>query len=153
MGAEYGFDLAGKEDHEGLVNLLLANSGINSNFSEGLTEHFVSLFRETVDSSDCFFGVVRGKERLVGYWHLTEAFFENGVLECAMVYVDSSERGKGHGKRLVLAEIDFARQMNYQRIVTSIKHENTPSRKLHESLGFENVGKVDEGRDKYVLVL
>jgi L-amino acid N-acyltransferase YncA len=56
------------------------------------------------------------------------------------VYVRNDQHGKGIGKALMLALIDRARAIGKHVMVAGIEAGNTGSIRLHEKLGFENVG-------------
>lgn len=56
------------------------------------------------------------------------------------VYVRNDQHGKGIGKALMLALIDRARAIGKHVMVAGIEAGNTGSIRLHQKLGFENVG-------------
>ena len=56
------------------------------------------------------------------------------------VYVRNDQHGKGIGKALMLTLIDRARDIGKHVMVAGIDASNTGSIRLHEKLGFENVG-------------
>jgi len=53
------------------------------------------------------------------------------------VYVSQSYRGRGIGKRLLVALIDAARAMDAHAVIAVVEAENAVSIRLHESAGFE----------------
>lgn len=56
-------------------------------------------------------------------------------------------RGAGVGKRVVRALIARGRELGYPELfVREIYHENEPSRRLFESLGFRSCGETELGR-------
>lgn len=56
------------------------------------------------------------------------------------VYVDKDCRGEGIGKLLLQALIEHARKGRVHVMIAAIEAENTPSIRLHETLGFRLVG-------------
>ncbi len=56
------------------------------------------------------------------------------------VYVDKDCRGAGIGKLLLQALIEHARANGKHVMIAAIEAENTPSIRLHETLGFRMVG-------------
>lgn len=60
------------------------------------------------------------------------------------VYVRADQRGKGIGKALMVALIEKARQMGKHVMVAGIEAGNAGSIRLHEKLGFENVGHLEQ---------
>ncbi len=60
------------------------------------------------------------------------------------LYVAASHRGRGIGRQLLSAIVDRARQVGMHTMIGVIDAANTPSRRLHESAGFELVGTMPE---------
>ena len=60
------------------------------------------------------------------------------------VHVRSDRRGQGIGRQLVLELMNQAAAMNKHVMVAGIDADNAVSIKLHESLGFRNVGHFHE---------
>ena len=60
------------------------------------------------------------------------------------VYVLKQEHGKGLGKKLLLALIQKAQELEYHSLVARIASDNTISLKLHEQLGFKEIGLMKE---------
>jgi len=56
------------------------------------------------------------------------------------VYLDAAARGRGVGRRLMLALIDVARDRGYWKLLSRIFPFNTASRALCRSVGFREVG-------------
>jgi phosphinothricin acetyltransferase len=56
------------------------------------------------------------------------------------IYIASSARGRGTGKRLLLALIEAARARGYWKILSRVFPSNTASRALCRSCGFREVG-------------
>lgn len=65
------------------------------------------------------------------------------------VYVRADRRGNGIGKALMLALIDRARGIGKHVMVAGIEAGNIGSIRLHEQLGFENVGLLKEVGTKF----
>ncbi|MCF2445499.1 GNAT family N-acetyltransferase [Dyadobacter sp. CY345] len=62
-------------------------------------------------------------------------------LDC--VNVDTSQQGKGLGKKLIAAFCDHAEKLGFQRVGLIVDIENPSAKKLYEKLGFWDVGKKD----------
>jgi GNAT superfamily N-acetyltransferase len=70
----------------------------------------------------------------------------SAALECylAELYVVSASRGKGLGRALMLAAIDFARERGADHMDLGTGEQDLAARALYESLGFSNrEGKPD----------
>lgn len=65
------------------------------------------------------------------------------------VYVRADQRGNGIGKALMLTLIDRARGIGKHVMVAGIEAGNIGSIRLHEKLGFENVGLLKEVGTKF----
>lgn len=65
------------------------------------------------------------------------------------VYVDPDHQGQGIGKALMLDLIDQARAQGKHVMIAGIEAENTASIRLHETLGFEEVGHLKEVGRKF----
>lgn len=65
------------------------------------------------------------------------------------VYVHVDQRGGGVGKALMLGLIDRARAMGKHVMVAGIEAGNTASIRLHETLGFEQVGLLPQVGTKF----
>ncbi len=65
------------------------------------------------------------------------------------VYVRADQRGNGIGKALMLALIDRARGIGKHAMVAGIEAGNTGSIRLHENLGFGQVGHLKEVGTKF----
>ncbi|MEZ5657104.1 MAG: N-acetyltransferase family protein [Burkholderiaceae bacterium] len=60
------------------------------------------------------------------------------------VYVRGDQRGRGIGKRLMLALIEQARAIGKHVMVAGIEAGNVASIRLHQALGFEPVGHLKQ---------
>ena len=56
------------------------------------------------------------------------------------VYVREGQQGAGIGKALMLELIAWAKQLDKHVMVAAVDADNTPSIKLHQALGFQQVG-------------
>lgn len=65
------------------------------------------------------------------------------------VYVAQEHRGKGHGKLLLRALIEAARSLGHHALLARISADNTVSIRLHERLGFAEVGLLKEVGEKF----
>lgn len=65
------------------------------------------------------------------------------------VYVGREYRGHGIGRMLEEAIIDYARNFRFHTLIARIAGESTESLRLHESLGFVNVGTMKEVGRKF----
>jgi L-amino acid N-acyltransferase len=65
------------------------------------------------------------------------------------VYVRADQRGRGVGKALMLALIERAQGIGKHVMVAGIEAKNEGSIRLHERLGFENVGHLKQVGAKF----
>ncbi|WP_313810542.1 N-acetyltransferase family protein [Glutamicibacter sp.] len=65
------------------------------------------------------------------------------------VYVRSDQRGSGVGKELMLLLIQSAKEAGLHAMVAGIEAQNIGSIKLHEKLGFEQVGLLKQVGQKF----
>lgn len=65
------------------------------------------------------------------------------------VYVDARFRGQGIGKRLLSEVIAAAQSQNYHVLVGVIDAANSVSIRLHESLGFQKSGTINQAGFKF----
>lgn len=56
------------------------------------------------------------------------------------VFIDHAHHGKGLGKRLLQALLERAEALGHSNVIARISAEQTPSRRLHASLGFVEAG-------------
>jgi GNAT superfamily N-acetyltransferase len=61
---------------------------------------------------------------------------DEGVFEMAKLAVAPSARGKGIGRRLARAAIDFAKEAGAQKVTLESNQKLTAALKLYESMGF-----------------
>lgn len=63
------------------------------------------------------------------------------LLHISMVFVHPDAQGSGVGTSLVLHVLDAARSLGYQRVGVWTYRDNTPARRLYESVGMATTGK------------
>ena len=67
---------------------------------------------------------------------------EREQLFLSKIYVRSSERGKGFGKKSVQFLEDLARRLNLRKISLTVNKNNISAVKAYEKMGFKNLGPV-----------
>jgi mycothiol synthase len=77
-------------------------------------------------------GVVTG--RLIGF-HWTKVH-EDGIGEVYVVGIDPAARGRGLGRILTLAGLDYLRSIGLTTAMLYVDDENLPAIRMYESLGF-----------------
>ncbi|WP_412734156.1 N-acetyltransferase family protein [Halalkalibacterium halodurans] len=83
------------------------------------------------------------KEKVVGWVALSPVSSRcvyQGVAEVS-VYVGSTGRGKGVGRKLLASVVEESEKQGYWTLQASVFPENVASLKLHRQLGFREVGK------------
>jgi L-amino acid N-acyltransferase len=65
------------------------------------------------------------------------------------VYVAAERRRQGAGRRLVVALLELARSDGKHAVVAGIDADNHPSLRMHEQLGFRQVGRLPEIARKF----
>ena len=65
------------------------------------------------------------------------------------VYVHAQRRRDGIGRALMVALIESAKQADFHTLIARIAGESTGSLRLHEGLGFENIGTMKEVGRKF----
>jgi dTDP-4-amino-4,6-dideoxy-D-galactose acyltransferase len=64
------------------------------------------------------------------------------LAQIGLIAVDKSQRGKGWGKKLVLAAEDFALQKGAQSMIIGTQQANIPASTLYQRLGYELVERI-----------
>lgn len=102
--------------------------------------------REKLSASDALAFVALGPE-IVGMALAEPGRLDDGagkldptLLHISMVFVDPAGHGKGIGSSLVLHVLDTARSLGYQRASVWTYSDNTPARRLYESVGMATTG-------------
>ncbi len=65
------------------------------------------------------------------------------------IHLDLLARGKGHGKRLLLALVEAGRSFGFHSLISRITSTNIGSISLHEKLGFTRVGYLPKVARKF----
>ncbi|WP_110113329.1 GNAT family N-acetyltransferase [Bacillus sp. CGMCC 1.16541] len=60
------------------------------------------------------------------------------------IYVDGNQQGHGLGKKLMIAILDLAKQLNYHVVIAGITKGNDKSIKMHKQFGFTFCGEFRE---------
>jgi len=138
--------------------------GITAIYNDAVA-HSTAIWNEiTVDSANRLAWLAE-RERL-GYPVLVTVDADNRVLGYASfgdwrawdgyrhtvehsVYIRADQRGQGLGEALMLALIERARGIGKHVMVAGIEAGNLGSIRLHEKLGFENVGHLREVGAKF----
>lgn len=103
-----------------------------------LNEHY-----KEQDDSDSFFVMTAYDETgAVGQMIMRFLDEEKKDLRFGFIIVDSSKRGKGYGKGMLLLAIEYAKSMlKVDRISIGVFEDNMPAYKCYKSLGFSEVGE------------
>jgi ribosomal protein S18 acetylase RimI-like enzyme len=103
--------------------------------------------RAKLSASDALAFVALGPE-IVGMalaepGHLAdgEGALDPKLLHISMVFVHPAVQGTGVGSSLVLHVLDAGRSLGYQRVGVWTYRDNTPARRLYESVGMATTGK------------
>ncbi len=62
-----------------------------------------------------------------------------GTGEMKRLYVKPAYQGQGHGKALILAAVDLARQLGYARLALDAAPKTMPAQLLYQRLGFREI--------------
>jgi ribosomal-protein-alanine N-acetyltransferase len=93
--------------------------------------------RLLADPAAGVFGLHR-RGRLVGLAVVRVAADEGEILT---IGVEPESRGRGHGRRLLAAALDWAGAAGAARIFLEVAHDNAAARSLYRRLGFETAGR------------
>lgn len=91
---------------------------------------------------DIFF-VIENENRIIATAGIKEDSRETALLR--RIFVDSAERRKGYGSKLVATAIDFCRQNGYKEVVFRATSKMTQAIELCKKNGFKEADKVDLG--------
>jgi sugar phosphate isomerase/epimerase/GNAT superfamily N-acetyltransferase len=83
--------------------------------------------------------IIDNDENPVAYGHLD---FESGTVWLGNCVIES-QTGKGYGKRITKALLNYARDYNIETIKLSVDNVNEVAIKLYESFGFREIEKKD----------
>jgi diamine N-acetyltransferase len=89
-------------------------------------------------------GIYKGDE-MVGYTMMGQ---DKDTQQCYIVrlMIDAKHQGKGYGRTAMKLMVDDLKaRYNPDAIFISFEPENHAARKLYESLGFADTGKIEEG--------
>lgn len=93
---------------------------------------------EQIRSGTSYF-LIRENEAFIGYI----AVHPRGrALFLSKIYVKSSKRGMGYGKKAVQFAEHVARELDLDRIVLTVNKNNVNSIRAYEKIGFKNAGSV-----------
>ena len=89
--------------------------------------------------------------KVLGYAYTADVFERRAYCWCAelSVYVERECRGKGIGKRLVVATEDIARFLGYKILYSLITEDNAASIEFHRALGYKQVAFFPEQGYKF----
>lgn len=92
-----------------------------------------------------------GEGGLAGFAYLSRMSQKSGwrFTREDTIYIDAAHQGKGLGRTLLTALLDEARRLGPRLIIASIESENVASINLHRSLGFEDVGTMENAGFKF----
>jgi ribosomal protein S18 acetylase RimI-like enzyme len=80
--------------------------------------------------------------RIVGYTMVRRLRPGSGDWLIANVAVAEGFRGRGIGRALVSACLEYARASGARRAVLQVRADNTPALRLYRSLGFQEIGRI-----------
>ncbi len=93
---------------------------------------------EQIEAGVLYF-LIRAGDQFIGYIAVQ---LKEDELFLSKIYVRSSERRKGYGKRAVRFAESLARERKLTRIVLTVNKNNTSSIKAYEKTGFKNAGSL-----------
>ena len=94
---------------------------------------------DQIDSQGFLYFLIKEEENFIGYIGVQPR--ENELL-FSKIYIKSSDRGKGYGKRALQFLKALARGKGLSKITLVVHKNNTNTIKVYEKLGFENLGTV-----------
>ena len=98
----------------------------------------IGLESEAVDNLPENFWVAMAKDnKVVGTVGISDC--ENRIAQLKRMYVEEELRGKGLGKRLMSAVIDFAKQNGYEKMFLITSPENIKAQEFYTKNGWEKV--------------
>ncbi len=97
-------------------------------------EDLIRDFAEQLDPERQFILLVKKDDTPIGSVFFTEDGEKTGRLR--FVYMETAERGKGYGKRMIAAAMDNARKNGYTHMWLSTYNILTAARNMYGGLGF-----------------
>lgn len=131
-----------------LTNVFIRTSAIHFGYAEVTVGELVGTWRSTCATYPWLTAEVDGTfagYAKAGVWRSREAYqwtAESGI------YVAESCRGRGVGRKLYGELIEELRRRGFHSVIGGVTLPNAASVRLHESLGFESVGRVREAGHK-----
>lgn len=121
-------------------------------------EYFKSMFeKETLDymieklqskgailnqiSDGYLYYLIQSESDAVGYFAI-RVDDDNSELSLSKLYLLSSERGKGYGRRVIHFLEEMARKQKTQKISLTVFHKNSDAIRAYEKMGFTKTGSV-----------
>lgn len=143
---------AGPEDAELIADL--SRQTFYDTFARYNTEEDMSIFMEKqfsrellaeqVRKGDGVFLLAMMQEEIVGYTRLkphTSQFLPESSLEISRIYASTQVIGKGIGKALMEASIEFARSLQHRLIWLGVWEKNERAISFYQKWGFRKAGE------------
>ena len=113
-----------------------------------------SFLREMEKNAAARYLVIEKQGRIIGYAGAWVILDESHITNIAIL---ESERGKGYGKALTEALMQYISNLGAAYATLEVRVSNTVAQKLYASLGFVKVGKrkryyEDNGEDAWLMV-
>ncbi|MGB5158566.1 GNAT family N-acetyltransferase [Desulfobacterium sp. N47] len=94
---------------------------------------------EQIDNAGYLYYIIEDGDEKIGYF----AFVPQGrELFLSKIYVKSSGRKKGHGKKATQFIVSFCKENGLDNISLTVNKNNTTSIKFYEKMGFKNTGSL-----------
>lgn len=95
-------------------------------------------FTQEMTNPRAHYIVLEDKGTLIGYGGFWQIIEEAHITNLA---IHPKHRGKGHGKKLIEAMLNYARSLHIERVTLEVRVSNLVARKAYESFGFNIEGK------------
>ncbi|MCH8109140.1 MAG: GNAT family N-acetyltransferase [Chloroflexi bacterium] len=129
------------EDEEILTDLQNTAFGQNWGFSPNTVEQISARVRLSRSNPEGIIFIVDG-DRVSGYnWTLRSFNENNSTGWVAMTGVHPDYRGRGLGKSVVLAGMEYLKSKNVDGIELEVDSENDPARELYLKIGYKKIGQ------------
>ncbi len=92
------------------------------------------------------------EEGFIGYIVLEYRMFDK-VLRLRQIYVDINKRGRGYGKKLLLATLKAGKILNAKTVFLSVLKDNVRAIRLYEKYGFKPIKQIGGERLIYVYTI